>query len=104
MERYFFAIVAALGYGMSPVLARFGSLHGVPPIAGATWAVICATPLLYLVLRWQGKRIRFSEWSWRARAAVFGSSLTTNLGVIFYWKALAIERVSVVVALNSIYP
>ena len=94
----------ALCYSVAPVLASYGSRHGMPPIAGTTLAVAVALPVLYIIVRFQGKRIAFSTWSRRAKFWIILSSITNNFGVLFYWKALSMERVSVVVSINSVNP
>ncbi len=104
MRKYNFAILSAVCFGISPVLSRYGSLRGMPPFAGTALALGVAALVVYVLVRAQGKIVGFTRMSRSSQVYLMSTSICVNLGVLFYWKALTRETVSIVVTINSIYP
>ncbi len=104
MSRYPFAILAALCFSVTPALARFGSAHGVPAIAGTTFGILWAVPFLYVIVRLRGRRLTYRTWSRSTLLYVCGAGVSGSLGILFYWMALSRVPISIAVAINSSSP
>lgn len=104
MNRYWYAILSALCFSATPPLARFGATHGVPPIVGTTFGILWAIPLLYLFLRWRGRKLTYRTWPLHTMLYVAGCGVSGSLGILFYWIALSHVSISVAVSINSAAP
>ncbi len=104
MGKYTYALLCAVGFGIGPVLARYGAVHGVPAVVGTTIGYACALPCMYLLVLARGKPLTYRTWPRRTQLFVFAAGVGSALGVMIYWIALSYAPVAVVVSINASFP
>lgn len=104
MRPYWYVLVAAFCYGFTPVMTRFAVLRGVPPITGTVVAIGFAAVFLYATLKARGNFVPMRALSRRTQGLIVISGFCGSFGVLMYWAALEVERVSIIVPINSAFP
>jgi transporter family protein len=107
MKSYLFSILAALFWGMAPVLEKMG-LSRIPPLAGIfvrsiVSAFLCA--VIFSTFYRDGWGWVFSEGSGKGILLLVISGISSALiGQFFYFSALKMGEASVAVGIASTYP
>lgn len=97
-----FALLSALGYGLSPILVRVGLEHKglAASFAGGLIAYLSATAVMALVMLWPG-RLRHALAVNRESARWFAlSGVLVFLSQMFLYMAMAVAPVTVVSPIN----
>jgi drug/metabolite transporter (DMT)-like permease len=103
-EGYFFALLSATGYGLSPILVRVGLENkGIgTSLAGGLVAYLAATSVMVLILMWPGN-LRHALAVDRGAARWFTlSGFLVFLSQMFLYMAMSIAPVTVVSPINRL--
>lgn len=104
MSRYAFALLAAFFYGISPNIAKWGLVGGMPQGLATVVSTASAVPIYYAMMVARRKRFYLPRVEPGALVFVVLAGATHTVGTLFQFAALKMEYISIVQSVINLNP
>lgn len=104
MSRYSFAFAAAFFYGITPNIAKWGLIGGMPQALGAVISTAAVVPIYYAMMAVSQRRLFLPKVDAVTLGFVVLAGVTHTVGTLFQFAALKMEYVSVVQSVINLNP
>lgn len=99
----FFAVLATLGVGLTPILAKKG-LGGVSTFLAGTVSIAAGLFVFSVIMLFSGKFRNFFRESCQAILFMIAVGVSNTLAIAFLYTALSLSPAFIVAPLTSTYP
>ena len=103
LKGLYFAALSALGFGLTPILAKKG-LREISPLLGGTVSIAAGLILFALFVLISGHSNRLFRDPIRATICFVAAGINNTLALALFYKALQMNLALIVVPVTSIYP
>lgn len=104
MSRYTFAFAAALLWGISPNIAKWGLIGGMPQGLGVVISTAAALPIYYALMVVSRRRFFLPRVDLATFVFVVLAGMTHTVGTLFQFAALKLEYISIVQSVINLNP